>query len=394
MKNLKIAHIILDEKFPDSAYEHFQRVAPNCSDFYIASTVKKLKYVKNISVKFVNIFSYKSKVFIRKLENYDFVVLHSLTEFNQQLVHSTIKTKIKYLWIGMGFDYYNILYPNEKDLLLESTKKLFEKSINSTGRQTIQIVKKIVKKMIYKSLNKEKIIARIDYFAPVLSLEYDLLKEKCLRNGVDKFPKYIFWNYGVNAKLIDQLDAPMINRNQNSVLLGNSATYTNNHIEILDFLQVHKNKISDILCPLSYGNEQYANIIEKIGDEYYGDKFISLRKFISYDAYLTLISKSSIVIMNHSRQQAGGNIASMLFQGATVFLREENPIYEYYKNMNILLFSIQELHKNPILLNKRLTDKEILFNRKQMKIFGGSKAVFDKTKNLIETIYDKQNQIF
>ncbi len=389
MNNLKIAHLISDQKFPDSAYEQFERVAPKCSDFYIATEPKKLKYIKKVPVKFINKDSYKSKLFIRKLATYDFVVLHALTNFNIRLVAQTMNTKIKYVWIGMGYDYYDLLYPIKEDLLLDKTKEIALKNIKTNNNnKLIQMIKNFIKSIVYKRSEKEKIISRIDYFSPVLGTEYELIKQKYLARKSDKFPKYILWNYNV-GDVVDDLNAPILNRKENGILLGNSSTYTNNHIEILDFLQNHKSSFSNILCPLSYGDAIYADNIDRIGNKYYGDHFISLRTFMPYDEYLTIISKSPIVIMNHKRQQAAGNIIVMLFKGATVFLREENPLYDHYINMGIILFSIQELINSPELLERRLTDKEIKSNRQLIKTFMGTEASLKKTKNLIETISGK-----
>lgn len=385
--------MIHDEKFPDAAWDLFEKIAPNCNDFYIASNPQELKYIKKIPVKFINRFSFRSSAFLKKIETYDMVILHSLTSFNQQLVAHTLNSNIKYVWIGMGYDYYDLIYPNDADLLLSKTKKLmhehyqFDKDNKTTSKIKV-FIKNILKRLIYKKVSKEDIISRINYFAPVLENEYKMVKNSNIMKLKKKFPECIKWNYGVSAKLVDNIQEDFIDRTKKGVLLGNSASYTNNHLEILDFLKDYKSDFSTILCPLNYGDENYGNKIENLGKQYFLENFNSLKEFIPYDNYLNLISSSPIVIMNHKRQQAGGNISAMIFKGATVFLREENPFYQHYKNLDVIIFSVQELEKNPLLLSKRLTDEEIIENRKILKMFNGSKASYEKTENLISSVFN------
>ncbi len=396
LNNLKIAHLVTDEKFPDSAWDLFEGVAPGCNDFFIVSKPTPLKYIKKTPVEFVNYDSYKSKKFMKRLESYDFVVLHGLTFFNQQLVAYTKDSNIKYVWIGLGYDYYDIIYDHFEELLLPKTHQMYKKDHTSRleAKTILYKLKQLKNKIIfklknilkykYKSDSKQSIISRIDFFSPVLVMEYDLVKNKFM--NINKFPEYIHWNYGSNARLINDLEAPVINRNAKGILLGNSATYTNNHIEMLEFLKEQKDKFENIICPLSYGDMIYAKNIEMIGEKYFADSFFPLREFMSYDKYLLTMSSVPVVIMNHKRQQAGGNIGMMLFKGATVFLREENPLYMYYKNMGVLLFSIQNLKQNPNLLNYRLSNEEVLHTRLKFKQFGGLDVAKDRTESLIRKV--------
>ena len=390
MRDIKIAHFIHDEKFPDAAYKLFEEVAPDCSDYYIASRSQKLKYIKNIPIKFINRFSFKSKRFIKKLENeYDFVMLHALTAFNIQLVAHAASSKIKFVWIGMGYDYYDLIYENEEDLLLQDTQKIFhELRGEQNDTKLLQKIKDLAKKAIYKNITKEEVISRIDYFSPVLSNEYEMVKTKLQEKGIKKFPDYVYWNYGVSAHTLDDNNAPTVNQDQKGILLGNSASFTNNHMEMLDFLKENSSRFSQIVCPMSYGNVTYGKHIEQIGKSFFDEKFISIRQFMPYEEYVEKISKTSIVIMNHKRQQAAGNVIVMLLKGATVFLREENPLFKHYKDMDVVLFSIQDLKKNPELFERRLTNEEIINNRKQLKAFGGTEAALNKTRNLIKKVVE------
>jgi len=382
LKNFKFAHFIDDEKFPDYAYELFETVAPGCNDFYLPSEPFDLKYIKKIPVKFISKFTYKNSFFLKKLENYDFVVLHALTEFNQQLVLHTDTSKVTFVWIGMGYDYYDLIYDDPiKSLLLPATKSIAYKL--SLSKASIQkILNFALKKIFGKPLKKRNAVKKIHYFSPVLESEYYAVKDKF--NNI--FPQYIRWNYETTANLIDKEDTSNIFFSGHGILLGNSATFTNNHIEIIDFLSNIKLNNKKVICPLSYGDPTYANFVIKYAKSKLGKNFIPLNDFLPYDNYIELISSCSNVIMNNIRQQGAGNIIAMLRKGAKVYLREENPLYQHFNSMGVKIFTIQNLLDNPKLLEKQLSKEDIQNNRIQTINFSGAESAIDKTKNLIKKV--------
>lgn len=389
MMKIKIAHLIHDEKFPDSAYAQFEAVVPGAGDFYIASKNKKLKYIKKIKPIFVSRFSYLSKSFIKKISGYDLLILHSLTPFNIEVLTRVNKCNLrpKIIWIGMGYDYYDLIYSNKNSLFLDDTEALYKKigmNLNSSPkRKVIDLAKEIVKKIICSNIEKKDVLKKIDYFSPVLPSEYEMVKNQC---GVDSFPVYVRWNYGANAKFFSDKESFLVDRSKKNILLGNSATFTNNHTEIINFLAKHTDKFEGVLCPLNYGDEVYGNYIKNLGAELFEHNFDPMTEFVPYEDYLKKIQTCSVVIMNHVRQQAGGNIAAMLFMGATVFLREENPFYSFYKSQGVRLFSVQALEVNSDLLTYRLTDEEVWGNKKILKFNGDWESSLAKTRNLIQTV--------
>jgi dTDP-N-acetylfucosamine:lipid II N-acetylfucosaminyltransferase len=373
--NIKIAHFISDEKFPDSAFRQFEYVLPGSSDYFVASIPKKLKYVKEAPVTFINRLSFKNPLFMRRLNDYSFVVLHSLNSFNQELVAHSFNMKIKFVWIGMGYDYYDLIYNDKMELYLNKTKQIA--SIYGTKESNRHIdLKKFIKLMIYKNESKRDLLKRINYFAPVLENEYSILASKL--GG--KLPEYIPWNYS----LASGKNIPLISGD--NILIGNSASLTNNHIETIDFLKKILTSNRKIMCPLSYGDNKYGDYIESYGKLVLGDKFKSLRNFMTYSEYVNSISRCSHVIMNHLRQQAGGNVALMVLMGAKVFLNKQNPLFDHYKKLGATIFSMEELQKDPSMLNDKLTEAQANRNKEIMKKQVDWGNAIKKTENLIATV--------
>src|SRR5690606_10212357 len=71
-----------------------------------------------------------------------------------------------------------------------------------------------------------------------------------------------------------------------------------------------------------------------------------------------------IVVMNHYRQQAIGNILAMLWMGAKVYLDEKNTFYHYLRRKQIHIFSVEK-DLNPDNTNalKTLGAEEVAHNR-------------------------------
>ena len=147
------------------------------------------------------------------------------------------------------------------------------------------------------------------------------------------------------------------------ILLGNSATPQNNHVEALHLLRRMNLQGQKIIAPLSYGNSHYADEVCRIGSGLFGSDFFPLRHYLSIDDYHEALATCGTVIMNHRRQAAMGNISAALYKGARVILREENPIYQTYTGLGVVLDSVQSIQASPSAALLPLTDDARSGNR-------------------------------
>lgn len=371
-----ILHIVPDDKFIDIAYNMFEKISPNNNEFMVVTKVNRFKYIKTAPITKVNPFEFMNKNFIKNLDKYEFIVLHWLDFFKMKLLLKAPKN-IKFVWIGWGGDYYDYIKLPSGSLLMSDTHLLAKKlSKNRVGIKNI--LKRFIKKIALINHQDIKAINRIDYFAPVLENEYKLMQE-----AIENFsPKFIDWNYGT---LEDDLIKGYQNLhvNGNNILIGNSATLPNNHLEALDILKNIDTTYRTIIMPLSYGDMQYADMLIKKGKELFGGNFKPLIDFMPIEDYIKIISSCSIVIMNHLRQQAVGNIIIMLYLGAKVFLNKENPAYTFFKNQHVNIFSLDDLEDS--FINKKLDDEQVHENRMILQKLWGRETALLKTKVLIET---------
>ncbi|MDA0524842.1 TDP-N-acetylfucosamine:lipid II N-acetylfucosaminyltransferase [Methanococcoides alaskense] len=383
IENIKILHFVPDDKFTDTAYLNFESVAPSCNTFFVPSMTKNLKYIEKTPVEFINPISFKNPFFMKSLNKYDIIVLHSLSVFNQEIV-AHANPCLKFVWIGMGYDYYDLIYENPECLYQKRTRDIV-KNLHIKKKSNDGILKQIANNILHKQLEKKSIVEKINFFAPVLENEYEMVASKFAFN----FPNYVDWNYGSTVRMIEG-KIKHCKLNNNDILVGNSATPTNNHLEVFDFLRTQNLKGKKIICPLSYGNSEYAHIIKNAASIYFGNRFLAVDKFIPYDNYISIISSCSNVIMNHHRQQGGGNITAMLYMGAKVFLNTLNPFYTFYKGKGAVVFSLDELYNNPKLLDLHLSEEDIEKNRQIIKLAFNEKAILDKTEKLIKKVISSE----
>ena len=121
MNNLKILHLAGDSVFIDSAINAFERAAPGENDLYIYGR-KPLKFTKSPALR-VSLITLLTGAFLKKIRKYDLVVVHALTP-NWYKSILLIPKNIVVIWLGWGFDYYDIIYNDQREMLLSLTKNL------------------------------------------------------------------------------------------------------------------------------------------------------------------------------------------------------------------------------------------------------------------------------
>lgn len=129
-----------------------------------------------------------------------------------------------------------------------------------------------------------------------------------------------------------------------NIQIGNSATETNEHKVILDILRKYKDENIKIYLPMSYGDIEYAEKIEKYAREILGNKIVVLKTKMELEDYINYISKIDIAFFGVKRQQALGNIFMLLANGCKVFVWRDGPLKGYLNTENeITVYDIENL---------------------------------------------------
>ena len=272
-------------------------------------------------------------------EQFDWIVIHCLRKSEIYFLQkNTIATPI--IWFSWGTDIYSLLYIRSKVLLSKTRMQYFKYLFNASFPQSIRVFledafgrsSSFNKKTFIQTLNK------IDYIVPVMPGDFSILNQY--------YPsklKLFHLNYA-NPLF---LNTKIYSSSGNNILLGNSSSFTNNHFESIDILSKIDLQSRKVIIPLSYGNSYFAEkaknyALKKLGNE----KVEVLDYFMEFNAYQEIIISCSIIIMNHLRQQAVGNIVQALLSGGHIYLNKKSVVYQFLVENN---FHVSVFDQNIIL---------------------------------------------
>ncbi|MCF6351471.1 MAG: TDP-N-acetylfucosamine:lipid II N-acetylfucosaminyltransferase [Cyclobacteriaceae bacterium] len=371
-KKFRILHICQDEKFIDGAIYLFEKAFPASNTFLVLLPTSNppIKYITNTSIPLKKIANSKNSLEgIKEFEKeFDFVILHGLNHITASLVNSSA-SKERYLWISLGAEVYQnkLLYPFS--ILGVKTASLKLKIKNSI--EIKDIIKTVYRKLRYRHVpmvgNGSALVAsavkQIVHFGSLIKEEFDYLHTNKLIDSKAVLQTLAYYPIEYFAKNGDA-SLPI----GSNILIGNSASYTNNHLEIFDFLKEIDIGNRQIIVPLSYGNTKYQKEIVKEGTAQFGVQFVAMLKFMPLSEYNKVIQSCGIIIMNHYRQQGVGNILQSLWAGRKVFLSEKNILFAYFNRIGCVVFSIEkELNSNSATVLDLLTRQEWEQNKKVLK---------------------------
>jgi dTDP-N-acetylfucosamine:lipid II N-acetylfucosaminyltransferase len=334
-----IVHIAIDEKFIDAAYDIYEKAFPGLNLFLILQreadeSIKYLKHIEKYS--FVN----TNTDFVDVSEDYSkdakIIVFHGMNYFQALLVNNLTKGSKKYVWTPFGAEVYNnnMIFKNES--VGPKTNKTF---IFSYEKWVKDIFRPVYYALIKGKKNPNCVIKKSFLKMDFTSILYEeelnnYIKLDIIKSNV-KHIKFTYYPLDI-----------VINKNMGfvdgtNILLGNSASYTNNHLEAFDILENLDLNYNQIITVLSYGNKEYANNIIDLGYKKFGDRFSVLQEFMPLQEYQKILQGCGTVIMNHHRQQAVGNVMNAVYLGAKVFLSEKNTLFHYLKRIGCHIYSVE-----------------------------------------------------
>lgn len=300
-------HIIPNEKFTEKFIDFIK--------IYYSSQNHKF-YVHYDGAEFIKSSSFNVKL-IGKLTDHKEEILRDCKDADKIFIHGFYRDNLllflflyfrkyfsKTVLIIWGADLYNTHY------FLQEQKGLF--------------IRKHITEIF-----KKYIVKRTKYFMTFTYGDYDVISDWYKANGTSFDCLY---PSTVNIELLTQLYNDYNSHDTVNILVGNSATKTNQHIAVFKELEKFKNNNIKVFCPLSYGDNEYAELIIKIGNTKFPNKFVPIIDYLSPDEYSRLLSRMDIAIFNHNRQQGTGNIEILGFLGVKIYLNSNTTTWEHYVN--------------------------------------------------------------
>ena len=333
---MKIIHLLVDDKFIDSAIREFEAVSPGVHEYLLPAGQPPYRYLRSPLVQAVS-----REACLARLRQPDVaaVVCHGLP-LSYLLMLPELPPGPTVIWLGWGYDYYGLIadaFP--QGLFMPETSALVARIHPRGGLPQPGVMRSSVLSTArpYAKPSRTELAAlqRIDLFSPVLPNEYHLVKQHqpSLKAG------FIRWNYGTTEDDMSLIgtgqELPRLGHN---ILVGNSATPANNHLECFAALR----KLPDlddrqVVVPLSYGDFDgaYTRHIVSVGTQHFGSRFTPLLEFLPKDRYIEVLTSCGHVMMNHIRQQAMGNLIISGLMGAKLHMNRSNPATSWLRRLGL-----------------------------------------------------------
>lgn len=359
-----ILHLVNDEKVINRTIDLFENAFPGENLFVVFSRRKDYKYVR----KGKNVLS-TGEFMVRKNQlSVNSILIHLLNTHKIHFLNKLNLQKVPIYWIIWGADLYNRLLqpkgfqlfdPKSKYQRKKRWKNLLYAPVSCLhnkirAAQTVRFIKKRVDYLVTDTTEN-------DY--EVFLSYYPQMKEK---------PWKDFFYYPID----EVLGAELVKATSQgtNILIGNSASLTNNHEYAMDILSHFDLGNRKVIVPLSYsGKKESKEIVIQIGKLYWGDKFQPLLDFMPLHDYNALLVSVNVAIYGNWRQEAIGNILIVLYLGAKVFISYRNPVLEWARRHQLIVFELEEMTQadldSPLSEREKLHNREILlslYNKKRL----------------------------
>lgn len=386
-----LAHLFLDEKFIDAARDSFERVAPGESRYFVLDPPAQLKFIRTFQPERVPVGRLLDPSFLASLSSFEVVFLHPLSDLARAVV-AAAPSDVNFCWIGWGYDYCNLIStPEERILPLTATAIRSLDARHHPSRNLRQLIRKLMRALgrlpslparvrldrlqreVAPGTEGEKAIFRkIRCFALLLLEEGEsILRKHNLSFAVRSF------TYSIQGT-IDSFSSESGDHASDAVIVGNSATPESNHFDAFDHL-ASINYTGLVICPLSYGDTDYAKLVVREGTSRFGNRFKPLADFMSIKDYQSVVANARYLYVNHRRQQAVGNILMALYAGVTVIMRKDNPLFSALEMLGLPVIDTETF--DPAIPHPPVNLDRV---RSAIVSFFGHEGEFRRTAALIE----------
>lgn len=390
-----ILHVMPAEKFVDRAIRLFELAFPGKNKFWIVSYQQDgsdLDYVNTPESKMVSYLSYDQAWWKTKSSSFNGftrIFLHNLySPANIYFALHAPEELQRHIAIW-GYEFYGFKdfwsapkYGKLTQNLLDSSNtggpNKLSTLLNKGNRAFRLITDSRYRAMYPTTETRARAYQRAHTIHTHVQEDYRNIIERMYLGERTKVPAWSHFSYYSTSDYAVELPVGTTKR----ILIGNSATATNNHLEVFQLLSQMEGDF-EIICPLNYGDKQYADYISQRGKTYFGPRFIPLLDFLPLEEYNKLVSSCGIVIMNHYRQQGAGNIISSLLFGSKVFLSNRSPLYAHFKKLGATVFAVEDqLDSNQ--LNSLLDDEVAKTNYEKVSSYYSKENIIESLRKSIQ----------
>lgn len=294
-------------------------------------------------------------------------ISHSMSTFAAEAIASVPSTTLT-VWSGWGGDYYGNAFNETAGLLGPRTSRIMRKNRDWTA-----LAERAYATPWLNRLYSAAAAATRVFSAPVPT-DLEVFRRR--------FPRFRGRYHQLNYASVEDTYALLPDKlTGDNILVGNSASPENNHLEALTLISRVGIGTRRVIVPLSYGDSVYGDHIERAGRKLFGEQFAPLRGFMPLSDYSALVSSCSVVVMGHRRQQGLGNVARATWQGAYVFLDHRNSIVPYFRSAGIPVSTLDDYKRHGLPELPR-EERELTVTRERARAIWGRDVVIQNIRSL------------
>lgn len=358
---MKFLHIVSETAFVDRHLEKYNH-APFENDFIFLrdEPIYKGKYIDKVP--YWSTSPENLGILAQHIHNYDAVILYYLDSAKMSLLDHIENYSGMIFWSFYGAELYSLR--ELQNIFLSKSTLHFKRynSLSSLKAYAIYLLQPIVwklKKRIRPIQKIKKACQKIDGFIWYNKDEYNQLNH-LFHN---QLPPFILFSVSNRVKKSQEL------KNNTKIIIGNSGSLFNNHIDAIKYIAQSSNKYAMSL-PINYGaTDAYKNYLKGLArSKHMTIEF--LEEKMEYKDYIEFINEHSTAVYSSYRQMGLGNIVIAIQCNLKIYLSEKNPTYPWLKGLGLHIFSLEndllhDLERGEL----RLTSEQIQHNQKVYQEF-------------------------
>jgi hypothetical protein len=217
------------------------------------------------------------------------------------------------------------------------------------------------------------IINRVDSLQYCCGYDAKLVEEYAHKS----IPSYEIFNYSLSEVLGELKDYPFFDGKD--ILVGNSASFSNNHYYSLDYLKkIGLPEGSTLIVPLAYGgNGTYPDEVESSFYQAFPGRVETYRSYMPLHVYnKKTFLRLNAMFLSHWRQESQGTAIMGFYLGIKVFMSSKNPLYQWFVDCGFTVFCIEDATKEeiftPLTIEKRKQNRQIVMQRYNEEAFANT----------------------
>jgi len=304
-------HIVPDNTFINKFYDNLKDLSLlGVNKIIVRSNNSKLKSIHH-DLPFAPLYSAQFDLLVGNTDQYEKVFIHYFTPLMYRWIS---RHKFRELnWMIWGGDLYNL--PSLEHVCYEPlTFQQYIKKDRSVRNFLYRL-----KVLVTNSHFKHKAYSKVKNILTWMPSEYQFAIKHL---PVQSTHKFFFYENQLPYEKLDSLVTPGRRNERLVLMIGNSGSPENNHLDVVRYLE--ENRVNaDLIIPVSYGDAGYIAFLKKKLTYSYG-KIEFIERYMPFEEYLNFLTSADALVMNTIRPQGYGNILMMMYLGKPVFFNEKN----------------------------------------------------------------------